>query len=372
MKIFISVGDISASNYIYEIFKGIHYEFEIYGITDEKLRGIGIRSVADIDDISATGLVEVFPKLKRILEVKRNIENMLNCLDVLIVCDAPGFNIPLIKKAKALGVRKIIYFISPQVWAWKESRIKDIVNYSDHLIVILPFEVNIYKNFENDTFKVHYVGHPLVDIVKVKQDEKCFKATFDIEGDFIGMFPGSRRNEILRMADYYSYIYRSVFFPESIYGVIPTFQRFEQDIKDYFVGFQGIRIIADDYYNFSYEAMKHSRMSLITSGTASLEAFLLGNPHIVFYQTSLLTYMVAKLLIKVRYISLPNIIFGQEIVPELIQVNRNQAIKFVRKRMEDYRWFELVKEQSEELRNILGEKGVILRLRDLFMELIGN
>ncbi len=370
MKVLLSIGDVSAANYISRIFKDITKDLDIYGITTKKLREIGIRSVGDINDIAATGLTEIIPKLKRILKVKKSIVNQLKDTDVLIVCDAPAFNIPLIKKAKKMGVNKVIYFISPQVWAWKKGRIKDIVNFSDHLIVILPFEVELYKSFESKTFKVHYVGHPLVDIVKPEYDEISFKRKFEITGNFIGIFPGSRSNEIEKMGLYYRRIYESVFGGKGFYGIIPTFIKFKYDLESIYKGNEEIIIYADDDYNFSYEVMKYSNLSLITSGTASLEAFLLGNPHLIFYRVSKLTYMVAKLVVNIDSINLPNIILREKIVPEIIQKDWKEAAKIVEKKKDDISWLERFKEKSEELRYMLGDKNVIPKLKDLFLELI--
>ncbi len=368
MKIILSVGDISASNYIYHIFKEGFENLDIYGITDDKLKYIGIKSLGNIEDISGFGLFELLPKLKRILKVKRNIEEHLKNTDILIVCDAPGFNIPLIKKAKSLGVKKVIYFISPQVWAWKEERIRDIVSFTDHLVVILPFELDIYKNFENTHFKVHYVGHPLVDLAKPHLKKEEFMKITGTEEKIVGIFPGSRESEINRMAPYLCEIYRRVFSGKGIKGAIPTFKRHRTTLNRYCKG--GTRIFDDTKYNLTYDVMKYSDFSLITSGTASLEATLLKNPHIVFYRINPLTYMIAKHVVKSKYISLPNIITGKEIVPEIIQKDIDFACNVVEEYFGKENWYKEFYEASEEIRKKLGEKGVIEKMRNLFWELI--
>ncbi len=368
MKITLSVGDISASNYIYHIFKEGFESLDIYGITDKKLKDIGIKSLGNIEDISGFGLFELLPKLKRIWKVKRNLEEHLKNTDVLIVCDAPGFNIPLIKKAKSLGVKKIIYFISPQVWAWKEERIRDIVNFTDHLIVILPFELDIYKSLENKNFKVHYVGHPLVDLAKPQlKKEEFFKIT-RTEGKIVGIFPGSRESEVKRMAPYLCEVYKRVFSRKGIKGVVPTFKSYRSILNRYCQG--DIRIFDNTDYNLSYDIMRYSEFSLITSGTASLEATLLKNPHIVFYRINPLTYRIAKLVVKSRYISLPNIITGSEIVPEIIQKDVDFACSVVEEYFGKKDWYGKFYEASEDIRKKLGEEGVIEKLRNLFLELI--
>jgi len=368
MKIVLSIGDVSASNYIYNIFREGFDTLDIYGITDKKLESIGIRSIGSIEDISGFGLFEIVPKLRKIWKVKRNTEKNLKDADILIVCDAPGFNLPLIKKAKKYGVKRVIYFISPQVWAWKENRIYDIVNFADHLIVILPFEAEIYKKFEGSHFKVHYVGHPLVDLAKPHFDEKEFSNITATEGDRVGIFPGSRESEIKRMTPYLCEVYIRVFLDRNITGMVPTFKKYKHIVSQYCK--EGIKVFYDEEYNLTYDIMRYSKFSLITSGTASLEALLLENPHIVFYRINPFTYFVAKMVVKSKYISLPNIITGREIVPEVIQKDVDFACAITEDYLGNERWRNEFYEASGEVRRKLGEKGVIEKLRNLFFELI--
>ena len=354
-RVFISLADKSASNYIYEIFKKGFEHLEIYGLTDEKLENIGIRSVARYSEISTVGLVEALNKIPKFLKIYRRILNKLKSIDTLILCDAPALNLRLLKEARKIGVKKIIYFISPQVWAWKPKRAELIGNFADHLIVILPFEKKIYRRFPN--LRVHYLGHPLVDLVKPVKTEKEFLKNF--RGKPLPILFGSRIGEIRRHVKLFRDLVH--YFKKDFEPVTPTFVEFEEFIKE------DLKIKTLVYDKASYDCFFYSDVSIIASGTASLEAALARNPHLVYYNVNPLTYIVAKRLVKVPYISLVNILLKKEVVPELIQ---KESREILNKFYEIYENKEKIGKDLELLRYILGEEGVIIRLRELFRELI--
>ncbi len=369
MRLFLSIGDLSAANYVYEILKEGFSHLDLVGFTDRRLEELGVRSLAKITDLSVVGIAEVLPRLLNIKKIyKRALKELEKC-DVLIACDAPGFNLRLIKDARKIGVRKIIYFISPQVWAWKPKRAKTIAEYADHLIVILPFEINLYREFVERNFKVHFVGHPLVDLVKPSLEEKEFRKILGLEKDFINMMPGSRWGEIRKHTAILKDLVRALK-DEGFEFVIPTFFQFKSFLSKEFSGLPVKIVDSEDMENPSYNAMFFSRISIIASGTSSLEAALSQNPHVVFYKVSPLTYMIAKLLVKIQYVSLPNIILDKYIVPEIINGNRRILIEEVRKLLKNE---DLQREQVESFREIrekLGEEGSIPRLRNLLKELL--
>ena len=365
-KVFISVGDISASNYVYEIFKEGFEDFSLVGITDHRLESIGMRSVASVSELSVVGLVEVLPRL---LSIKRTFSRVLKELkdcDALIACDAPGFNLRLIREARKIGVGKIIYFISPQVWAWKPKRAKTIADFADHMVVILPFEVDIYRKFEN--LKVHYVGHPLVDIAKPSLNKEDFLRTLRLEEPFVALMPGSRWSEIKRHTPILKEVIRRVSREhKNISFVLPTFEIF----KDFLLrelSELGVKVITEaDMKNPAYNCMSYSAVSLVASGTASLEASLLLNPHVVFYRVNPLTLLLARRLVKVPYISLANLILGEKVLPELINESPRHITRELLRLMENG---EGIKEKLAKLKLSLGEHGALERLRELFKELL--
>ncbi len=365
-KIFISLGDISARNYIYEIFREGFEGIEKTGIGDEKLESVGIRTIARVEELSLVGLLEVLPKLRRIREIYKKALKELRNTETLIACDAPGFNLRLIREARRLGVRKIIYFISPQVWAWKPHRAKLIAEYVDELIVILPFEVDFYRRQGFKSLSIHYVGHPLVDIVRPSLREGEFREKIRIGDIFVALLPGSRWGEIKR---HLPLLEKLVLHFKDTYFLIPTFENFRSYIGKR-LEMDNVRVISEnDIDNPSYNAMHYAKFSVIASGTASLEAGLALNPHIVFYRMNPISFWIAKRLVKLEYVSLVNILLGKEVVPEILQANHEKLIKGVNK----FRYEEnlrSIRKEMQKLRELLGERGVIQRLRELFLELI--
>jgi len=327
-KAFISVGEASGDMYGAEIVKRLP-DFEWIGITGSKLEELNIKSIENIENISVVGITEVIPKYKKIRETFKNaVKELENGVDILIVIDFPDFNIRLLKEAKKRKI-KTVYFIPPQVWAWRKGRIKDIVEYTDLIISIFPFEKDIYKEHLKNPNQFVYVGHPLLDVVKTEETLESFKEKLNITRSEIifGLLPGSRDKEInrnlpimLETAQRLLQIYPKLHF------VIPIQSAKEQLVKSIVSNFRNLPLSIVDERNFkypAYEVMDKSYFSIITSGTATLEASIIGNPFCIVYKTSALTYFIGKLLVDINFIGLPNIIAGKEIVKEFIQKDFN-------------------------------------------------
>lgn len=353
-RVFISLAERSASNYVYEIFKEGFEDYELVGLTDERLERIGVKSVGRYEEISVVGITEALKVIPKFLRLYKKMLEEIKSADALILCDAPALNLKLLKDARKLGVKRIIYFISPQVWAWKPNRAKVIGNLADHLIVILPFEREIYKNFP---VKVHYEGHPLVDLVKpVKTKEEFLK---DFKKLPLPILLGSRESEVKRHVKLFKDIIRD--FQKSHEPVAPTFNAYEKEIKESL----GIKTLT--YEKASYDCFYYSEFSIIASGTASLEAGIAQNPHLVYYKVSPITYFIGKRLVKVPFVSLVNILLGKRVVPELLQPRAKEILKAFEKTYESR---EKIREELAELREVLGREGVINRLRNLFLDLL--
>lgn len=353
-KVFISLADRSASNYVYEIFKKGFEDFEIIGLTDERLESLGIKSVGRYEEISAVGITEALRVFPKFLKLYRRILRELHNADTLILCDAPALNLKLLKDARKLGVRRIIYFISPQVWAWKPERAKVIGNLADHLIVILPFERDIYKNFP---VRVHYEGHPLVDLVKPVKTREEFLNSF--KKPPLPVLLGSRKGEVRKHLKIFKAIIAEL--QRNYEPVAPTFKSYQAQIKKEL----GIRTLS--YGGAPYDCFYYSEFSLIASGTASLEAGIAQNPHLVYYKVSPLTYFIGKRLVKVPFVSLVNILLGKEVVPEILQPKPKEILKAFEKA---YQEREKIREELTKLKEILGGEGAIDRLRNLFYDLL--
>jgi len=381
-KIFVSVGEISGDNYASELAKHLK-EYELIGITGPKMRAVGVKPVANLEDISVVGLTEALSKYKKIKEVfKQSVQALKSGVDLLIVVDFPGFNIKLLKEAKKLGI-KTVYFISPQVWAWGSGRVKEIVENTDLLISILPFEEEIYKPYVSDKFKFAYVGHPLLDIIKIYENEDSFKQKLNIPKNkrIIGLLAGSRESEvnaILPILIETARLLTKTF--DDLHFVIPATVNMVDRVLEKVDFNLPITVIASNlsdkdlpkFENPSYEVIKNAVFSIITSGTATLEAAIIGNPFIIVYKVSPITYFIGKKLVKINYLGLPNIIAGNEIVPELLQ-NRCNPLDIANKTLEfltDKNLHETQKRNLEMVRKSLGEKGAIERASNLIRILL--
>ncbi|MCX8075651.1 MAG: lipid-A-disaccharide synthase [Aquificaceae bacterium] len=365
MKVFLSVGERSASNYVYHIFKDIA-GVEFYGITDERLESIGFKSLAKIEDLSVVGIVEAVPKVPFVYGLWKRIEKMAPEMDAFILCDAPAFNLPLLKRIRK-KVKKVIYFISPQVWAWKEGRAKLISRMVDHMVVILPFEVDFYKRYAREGFFVHFVGHPLIDLAKPSLEEKEVKAVAGGE-KYLALLPGSRWSEIKRHAPYLVKVLECL--KPKLPVLIPTFESFRDYLQAQFNGFPVKLLTTKDMENPSYNLMAYAELTLLASGTAELEASLLGAPHLVFYRVNPITYLIGRLLVKVKHVALTNLILQREVIPELVQKSPEELCRLAKRFEENPELKKEMEKSFKELREILGGEGAIQRLRELFLKLL--
>jgi lipid-A-disaccharide synthase len=268
------------------------------------------------------GFFEVLRNLGLIREVMRvmvkSTEQRKPNLVVLI--DYPGFNLRFAKRIKKLGI-PIVYYISPQVWAWGGNRVKKMKGLIDKMIVIFPFEKEIYKKFDIDC---EFVGHPLLEVVRPILSKEDFQSKFDLRKNeiLLGLLPGSRWQEVEKilplMLESVELLGSRIKNLRVMLGLAPTIKKEKvQTILDQFKG--RVEIIE----NLTYDLMKHSDLLLVASGTATLESAILGTPFLVLYKTSFWTYLFAKSLVSIPNIALANVVAGKKIIPEYIQ---NKAI----------------------------------------------
>lgn len=308
-------GDLHASNLMKSILKkDSHAEFRFWG-GDLMEKVAGTAPVKHYKDLAFMGFLEVAKNLNTILKnikyCKTDIENYQP--DVLILVDYPGFNLRIAAFAKSLGI-KVVYYISPQLWAWKESRVEKIKKFVDEMLVILPFEKAFYKKHK---FDAHFVGHPLLDAISDLEpiDMAKFKNENSLnEKEIIALLPGSREQEVAKMLDLmlsvrpYFHDYQFV-----IAGAPSLPKSFYEKYVD-----ENVHFVS----NKTYDLLRSSKAALVTSGTATLETALLNIPEVVCYRGSRISYEIGKRLIKnIKYISLVNLIMDREIVTELIQEN---------------------------------------------------
>ncbi len=307
-------GDLHASNLMKAIInKDDKAEFRYWG--GDQMQNVAGGLVKHIKDLAFMGFIEVVLNLRTIAKnIKFCKQDILDFNpDVLILVDYPGFNLRIAEFAHQKGI-KVHYYISPQIWAWKQNRVHKIKRVVDQMYCILPFEKEFYKKFGVD---VHYVGHPLVDAINNFRHTALSKSEFLAKNNLshqpiLAILPGSRNQEIkvklpimLKASD---------FFPNHqiiIAGAPNKSTEFYKKI----IGNNQVKILEGQ----TYDLLNHSDLAIVTSGTATLETALFKVPQVVCYKASTISYHIAKRLVKIDYISLVNLIMGKEVVKELIQ-----------------------------------------------------
>ena len=304
-------GDLYGSKLIDEIFS-IDKKAEIRFWGGDNMIKSGGYNVKHISELAFMGFYEV---LKNITTILRNISFCKNDIkefnpDKIIYIDYPGFNLKICKWAKNNGYKNFFY-ISPQIWAWKENRIKTIKNNIDKLFVIFPFEKEYYR--EKHNMEVEFYGHPLIEKIDDFNSSKDFlkKNNITKERDIITLLPGSRSQEINSMLPIFLTLKKHYLnFEFIVAGVKNVNESVYQPALDL-----DVKVI----YNQTYDLLSHSKIAIVTSGTASLECALFNVPQIVCYKTSSISYFIGKLFVNISFISLVNIILKKGIVKELVQ-----------------------------------------------------
>ena len=344
-------GDMHASKLIKELLK-INSKSQFRGFGGDLMASEGMILTKHYRELAFMGFWEV---IKNIVVILKNFKIAKNDIlkfkpDVLILVDYPGFNMRMASFAKKYNI-KVIYYITPQVWAWKQSRVKSLKRNVDLLIPILPFEKDFFKYHQ---LEAHFLGHPLLDELVGKK-----KNSLDTEKPIIALLPGSRRQEIKAM--------------------LPIMIEMVEVFKDYQFVIAGAPSIPTEFYraltkdsnipistNKTYELLSSARAAIITSGTATLEAAILRVPQVVCYKTSTFSYILGRLLVKLKYISLVNLISDSFVVEELIQSDcnkenlKNSLNKILKKKSK-----ELMIKKYNLLIKKLGEKGATRRVAEL-------
>jgi len=374
-KIFISAGEISGDNYASELIRLLP-DFRWTGITGPKMREAGCETVEKLEDISVVGLIEAVPKYLKIRNAfKKAVKELENGVDLVVVVDFPGFNLKLLEEAKKRGI-KTIYFIAPQVWAWGKGRIPKIAKNTDVLISIWPFEKDVYRDYL-DKMRFEYVGHPLLDIIKIETDEKQFKQKLGIPEDkkIFGLLCGSRESEVKTllpiMLKSAALIKKE---REDLHFVIPSTPNVEGLVRQIVSNSQLPLTITTkkDFKNPSYEVMKHSVFSVIASGTATLEASIIGNPFLLVYKVSPVTFFIGKMLVSIDYLGLPNLIAQKEVVKELLQKEcspetiASESLKYLNNR----ELYEKMREDLKKVKQKLGEGGALKKTAEVIRNFI--
>ncbi len=321
MKYYLIAGEASGDLHAANLMKALQKEdaqadFRFWG--GDLMKAVGGTEVKHYRDLAFMGFAEVIMNLGTILKnikfCKKDIENYNP--DVLIFIDYPGFNLRIAKWAKQKGY-KTHFYISPQIWAWKEGRIKDIKQDVEEMYVILPFEKDFYEKKHN--YPVHFVGHPLIDAIYDREqiDPKTFKKENGLdERPIIALLPGSRKQEITKMLEIMISVAKDF---KDYQFVIAGAPSQEKSFYETFLSTKNVHFVT----NKTYDLLSISEAALVTSGTATLETALFKIPQVVCYKGNRISYEIAKRVIKLDYISLVNLILNKEAVTELIQADFN-------------------------------------------------
>ncbi|MFK7923049.1 MAG: lipid-A-disaccharide synthase [Bacteroidia bacterium] len=324
-KLYIIAGEDSGDLHAANLVKALRHSspnLEIRGVGGDQMQSQAVDLIAHVRDINFMGFIEVVRNLKTIRGLFKKVKADIDAFqpEAIVLVDYPGFNIRLLPFLRERGI-KIIWYISPQVWAWKKGRVKTLRQYVDRMMVILPFEQEFYQK---EGMEVDFVGHPLLDAMPQLSVPRSDKKT-------IALLPGSRKQEITRM--------------------LPLMLEMQPRFPDYHFVIAGAPSQTADFYqrligersvelrmNQTYDLLQAADFALVTSGTATLETALFATPQVVCYKASPISYAIGKRLVKIRFISLVNLILDRELVTELIQHDFNPT------RLED------------ELRALMGEK----------------
>ncbi len=367
-------GDLHASRIIASL-KKLSPSTEVFGVGGERMLRSGAEILTDITGLAVVGLAEVvrnyptFRRLfRRLVEVARRRQP-----DAALLVDYPGFNLRLARVLKSLGI-KVVYFVSPQVWAWGRNRVKRMRKCVDRMIVVFDFEVPIYRRAGID---VVFVGHPLAEVLIPTMSRQEFrkKAGIPPEAKVVAILPGSRLHEVARhvpiMAEAAEIIRRKVaqaqfLLPAATEELAGECRRL---LRRHRVS-APIAILSDGVY----DAISASDAAIVSSGTATLETGCLGVPLVVVYKISPLTYLIAKRLVTISNIGLINIVAGKTIAPEFIQkqARPGQIAEQIVTFLTDAGLHETVRRQLSEVRAKLGSPGASQRAARAILDLMGH
>ena len=359
-KLMIITGEVSGNLIgaaLIKELKSLKPHLNIIGIGGDKMRAEGMEIIYLSDQMAFLGFVEVLKHLPFIRKVQKKLVGVIKDekIECVILIDYPGFNLSIAKKLKPIGV-KIIYYVSPQIWAWAKGRIKKVKKFVDKMLVVFPFEVDFYGK---ENINVEYVGHPLVERVSsykfLKKDEFFSKFKLNADKEILLVMPGSRKQEVKDI------------FPEAIKAAGKLAIKFNLQVvvarsknidEEYLRQISGNeKFVSIEDHN--YELMKYSRFGIIKSGTSTLETGYFSLPMVIVYKTSPLTYLIGKQLVKLDRIGMVNILMNEMVVPELIQNNASaeNIFKTASDILSDNQIYENMKLKLGKVKEKLGREG---------------
>jgi lipid-A-disaccharide synthase len=365
-------GDLHGANLV-KAMAAADPSIVFWGVGGNHMREAGVRLLWDAADIAVVGLAEVAAHFASIVKVFRRVSAVLRSWrpHLVVLIDYPEFNLQIAGKAKKLGT-PVMYYISPQIWAWRAGRVKTIRKRVDRMVSILHFEEKMYRNAGVD---VTFVGHPLLDIVQAKEEGELSRDQYLQSGGerSVGLLPGSRQGELKallpEMLDAAQIILRTI---PNIQFLMPLAPTVDRDQVSPFLEGRDLPLTAIE--NNTYDIIQMCEIVIAASGTVTLEAAILGTPMVVVYKVNALTYWLGKSLVRVKHVALANIVAGETIAPELIQHEATperiaqEAISI----LEDARRQEWIRERLADVRQNLGSQGASEKAAAVALELMGT
>jgi len=367
-EIMLVVGEASGDAHGARFVEALHRrdpQVKVYGVAGEQLERSQFEPLFNVAQLTGMGLVELAGNLRNIWRAYALLKRTLRARrpNLLVLIDFPEFNLRLARCAKSLGI-PVLYYVSPQIWAWRKNRVQQISRWVDQMAVIFPFETDFY---ERHGVKVSFVGHPLLEIVKPNagRAETLAKLGLNPHRPVIALLPGSRRGEVTRhlpaMAEAALELSRE---RKAQFFCIraPTINR--EELRSWLdqTGVQ-MPIVEDDRYG----AIQASDVAWTASGTATVEIALLGRPMIIMYRLAWLTYLIARCLVRVDHIGMVNLIAGERLMPELIQrdVNPKRIAVETRILLDDTKTRDRITQELSKLRQRFGAPGAAERVAEL-------
>lgn len=360
-------GDLHGASLIREL-KKLDSSLKIFGIGGDKMQAEGMELIYHIDKMAFLGFVEVIKHLPFIKKVQRDIIDEVKKRKVreVVLIDYPGFNLNLAKKLKHLELEpaseagspelKLIYYITPQVWAWGKGRVNKIKELFNKVLVVFPFEE---KFFKSKNVNAEFVGHPLIQEINsykfLTRDQLNKKFDLDPAKEILLILPGSRKQEVESI------------FPEAIKAANKLSDEFNMQIvvacsssidEKVFYGLteqKNFKVVKD----YTYDLLKHSKFGIVKSGTSTLEAGLMELPMVIIYKTSMLTYKIGKSLVKIKNIGMANIVLDEQVVPELIQndANAENIYASAKSILSNNNLLNQTKNRLRRIKEVLGDKN---------------
>lgn len=365
-------GDLHGGYIINELLK-LNPDIQIIGTGGSKLASTGATLYYNVKDLAVIGFWEV---VKRYGFFKKIFDDIVSKLDqekpdAVLLIDYPGFNLRLAAEIKKRDI-KVIYYVAPQVWAWKKNRIKQIKQYIDELIVLFPFEVDYFKKAG---MKTRFFGNPLLDIARVTESKDALfkKYGLDVNKQTISLLPGSRNNELIKHLPLVIEVAKNIRQQEpDIQFVIPLASTINKaEIEDQLADSEvDIKVIQGDTYNL----VGLSDFAAVASGISTLETAVLGTPMIIYYKISAATYFLGKYILKIKTIGLPNIISGKLIVPELVnaQANADEISERILAYLSSDEKYKSIKQDLSELKQHLGTTGAYQKTAEFISGYLKN